>query len=54
MYFSATEPIWRSNSESGFRSQVMNGRIDEVTKDFQLEVDYDKVMLGFVNLAATE
>jgi hypothetical protein len=32
----------------------MNGRIDEVTKDFQLEVDYDKVMLGFVNLAATE
>jgi hypothetical protein len=54
MYFSATEPIWHSNSESGFRSQVMNGRIDEVTKDFQLEVDYDKVMLGFVNLAATE
>lgn len=54
MYFSATEPIWYVNSENGFRADVMNGRIDEVTKNFELKTDYDKIVLCFVNLAATE
>ena len=54
MYFSATEPIWYVNSENGFRADVMNGRIDEVTKNFELKTDYDKIVLSFVNLAATE
>lgn len=54
MYFSATEPIWYVNSENGFRADIMNGRIDEVTKNFELKTDYDKIVLCFVDLAATE
>ena len=54
MFFSHSEPIWYVNSESGYRAEVMNQRIDEVALDFKLEADYDKVMLGFVDLAATE
>jgi hypothetical protein len=54
MYFSHSEPIWYGASEEGFRAEVMNGRVDAVSKNFELKTDYDKVMLCYVNLAATE
>lgn len=54
MYFSHSEPIWYVNSENGFRADTMNSRIDEVTENYELKTDYDKIVLSFVNLAATE
>jgi hypothetical protein len=54
MYFSASEPIWYANAESAFRADVMNKRVEDFGKNYELKTDLDKVMLCFVNLAATE
>jgi RNA polymerase subunit RPABC4/transcription elongation factor Spt4 len=54
MYFSASEAIWYANAESAFRADVMNKRVEDFGKDYELKTDLDKVMLCFVNLAATE
>lgn len=54
MYFSNSEPIWYVNSENALRADTMNARVDETAKNFELNTDYEKVMLSFVNLAATE
>jgi hypothetical protein len=54
MYFSASEAIWYANAESAFRADVMNKRVEEFGKDYELNLDMDKVMLSFIDLGATE
>ena len=54
MYFSATEPIWYAACDENLRAETMNGRVDEVAKNFELEVMDEKIVLAFVDLAATE
>jgi hypothetical protein len=54
MYFSAAEPIWRGQAESGFRADVVNAQVDATAENFKLETDYEKILLCYVSLSETE
>ena len=51
MYFSASRPIWVSYAESDLMGERGMALINEATEKFPMTVEYEKIMLGYVNMA---
>ena len=51
MYFSGSRPIWQSYAESDLMGERGMALITEATGKFPMTVEYEKIMLGYVNMA---
>ncbi len=52
MYFSASRPIWQSQVESDILSERGMEMINATTDKYPMTVEYEKIMIGYVNTAA--
>ena len=52
MYFVNSTPIWQSYVESDMVSERANTLLDEVAEKYPLTVDYESILLGYIDLGA--
>ncbi len=51
MYYSGDEALWIYECRQAAKSEAIGQFVDEAMQTYPLHVDYDKIMLGHVNLA---
>ena len=51
MYFSASRPIWQSQVESDMLGERGMAMITATTDKYPMAVEYEKIMLGYVNMS---
>jgi len=54
MYFSGSQEVWVQNATQGFMSEKMSAKVDEAIERWEVEVDYEKICLGKVDLLNEE
>ena len=52
MFFAGSEPVWISQSESALLGEKISAMIDEINEKHPIQVDYTKILLGFVDMGA--
>ncbi len=52
MYFSGSEPIWQYETKAAILSEKTNKLLEDAKKAYPMEVNYKKIVLGFVDLNA--
>ncbi len=50
MYFVDSRPQWKVYAQSDWTNEQINAMIDGLTQAYPMEVDYEKIALGLVNL----
>ena len=53
MYFSGSRPMWIGEAESGLLNQMSNQLVDDALAANELEVYYDKILLGQVTISVS-
>ncbi len=51
MYFSSSEPIWEFETKATMLAENTENMLNETQEKWPMEIDYSKVVLGFINLA---
>lgn len=54
MFFSAEEPRWVAECRNGVKSTKIDEIMANASKEYPMTVDYEKIMLGYVNLSGEE
>ena len=52
MYFSGSRPIWQGQVESDMLGERGMAMINATTDKYPMTVEYEKIMIGYVNTAA--
>lgn len=51
MFFVDSEPMWRYYAESDWKTEQTNRFVETLTNDHPMEVSYEDIVLGYVNMA---
>lgn len=51
MFFVGSEPLWKQYAQEGWLNEQISQMLDEIVKNYSMEVTYENISLGEVNMA---
>ena len=54
MYFSGSQEVWVENATNGYMNEKMSAKVDEAIEKWPVEVDYETICLGKVELVTEQ
>ena len=51
MFFVGSQPMWKAYAESDWKTEQTNNFVTQLTESYPMEVSYQDIVLGYVNMA---